>query len=52
MAQKNMRRDFYYRINVISIELIPLRERLEDIPAAGTNFLHRHPWRALRGPPS
>jgi len=38
-----MRRDFYYRVNVIPIPLIPLRQRREDIPLLVQDFLHHHP---------
>jgi len=38
-----MRSDFYYRINVVPIHLIPLRERFIDIPLLVQNFLHNHP---------
>jgi DNA-binding NtrC family response regulator len=48
-AQKKMREDFYYRINVISVELIPLRERLGDIPLLVQDFLHRHPLAIQKG---
>jgi len=35
------RSDLYFRINVVSIQLPPLRERREDIPAMATHFLDR-----------
>jgi transcriptional regulator with PAS, ATPase and Fis domain len=40
--ERKMRRDFYYRINVVPIFLIPLRQRLEDIPILVQDFLHHH----------
>jgi two-component system NtrC family response regulator len=38
-----MRNDFYYRLNVISIQLVPLRQRLQDIPLLVQDFLRHHP---------
>jgi Nif-specific regulatory protein len=35
------RADLYYRINVVSIQLPPLRERREDIPIMAQHFLER-----------
>ena len=35
------RADLYYRINVVSIQLPPLRERRDDIPAMAQHFLDR-----------
>ncbi len=43
MAQGQMRSDFYYRINVIPIRLIPLRQRRQDIPLLVQDFLRHHP---------
>jgi DNA-binding NtrC family response regulator len=34
------RQDLYYRVNVINIELPPLRERISDIPRLAQHFLH------------
>ncbi|HYV39117.1 MAG TPA: sigma-54 dependent transcriptional regulator [Gemmataceae bacterium] len=36
------REDLYYRINVVRIELPPLRERLEDIPLLATHFMQKY----------
>src|SRR6185369_15544357 len=43
VAQGKMRSDFYYRIHVIPIHLLPLRERLDDIPILVKDFLRNHP---------
>jgi two-component system response regulator PilR (NtrC family) len=36
------RQDLFYRLNVIRIQLPPLRERIEDIPMLAQHFLHKH----------
>jgi two-component system response regulator HydG len=35
------RQDFYYRLNVIELEIPPLRARLDDIPVLAQHFLER-----------
>ena len=39
VRQGRFRQDLFYRINVINIELPPLRDRLEDIPVLARHFL-------------
>ena len=41
MRAGKFRRDLYFRLNVIPLELIPLRERPEDIPALAGHFLRK-----------
>lgn len=39
MSEGNFREDLFYRLNVITIELPPLRERREDIPILAQHFI-------------
>jgi len=39
VAENRFRQDLFYRINVINVELPPLRERIADIPLLAEHFL-------------
>lgn len=41
IADGSFREDLYHRLNVITIELPPLRERSDDIPLLARHFLHQ-----------
>jgi transcriptional regulator with GAF, ATPase, and Fis domain len=42
VKQGKFREDLYYRLNVIRIELPPLRERIEDIPLLANHFIQKY----------
>jgi DNA-binding NtrC family response regulator len=45
VAEGRFREDLLFRLNTIEINLPPLRERREDIPALAAHFLRRHATR-------
>lgn len=41
VREKRFREDLYFRLNVITIEVPPLRERMDDLPLLAISFLER-----------
>jgi len=42
VAAERFRQDLYYRLNVITIHVPPLRERLQDVPLLAAHFLQKY----------
>jgi len=51
VAAKRFRQDLFYRLSVFPIEVIPLRQRKEDIPELAATFLESHSRKLGLAPP-
>ncbi len=49
VERSEFREDLYYRINVIKVQVPPLRERMDDLPVLIEHFLRKH--HRGKGPP-
>jgi DNA-binding NtrC family response regulator len=52
IEEGKFRRDLYFRLNGVTIELPPLRERLDDLPRLAAHFLRRAAAERGRTPPA
>jgi two-component system NtrC family response regulator len=52
VAQGRFREDLFYRLNVVRVELPPLRERREDLPALVAHFVRRYAAEMGRAAPA
>jgi DNA-binding NtrC family response regulator len=48
VGQGRFRRDLYYRLNVVTIQIPPLRDRKDDVPLLADHFLRQHVARSAR----
>jgi DNA-binding NtrC family response regulator len=48
VAAGKFREDLYYRLNVVSIEIPPLRDRMADVPLLAQHFVRKHAARHRR----
>ena len=51
VATKKFREDLFYRLNVVTLKVPPLRERVDDIELLAGHFLREFSLRARRSPP-
>ena len=51
IADGSFREDLFYRLNVVNLELPPLRARTDDIPPLAEHFVRKYNARLRRDPP-
>ena len=49
VEEGRFREDLYYRLNVVHLHILPLRDRPEDIPLLATHFLRKYAQENARG---
>ena len=49
VTARGFREDLYHRLNVLTLHIPPLRERMEDIPALARHFLSKYGPQSLYG---
>jgi DNA-binding NtrC family response regulator len=49
VKEGRLRQDLYYRLNIVRLNLPPLRDRGEDIPLLATHFLRKYAYEFRRG---
>jgi len=52
IRQGTLREDLFYRLNVFTITMPPLRDRIEDIPLLADHFIEKHGTRLKWGHPT
>jgi two-component system response regulator AtoC len=52
IRQGRLREDLFYRLNVFTVTLPPLRDRLEDVSLLADHFIEKHAPRLGRGRPT
>ena len=51
VAQGRLRQDLFYRLNVVPLEIVPLRRRRDDIPHLANHFLELYARQTGMSPP-
>ncbi len=49
LEERLFREDLFYRLNVLHVQIPPLRDRVEDIPLLADHFLQSHKPKNVRG---